>query len=63
MVEKDWLFWTALVFVLISGLNWAFYAFGYDLVQLIFGSYALAKTVYALFTLSTIYILYTLFDD
>ena len=59
-MEKNWVDWTALSLVVIGGLNWGIYAFGYnDIVDLIFGGVpALAKTVYALIAISAGYLIY-----
>jgi uncharacterized membrane protein YuzA (DUF378 family) len=48
---------TALVLVIIGGLNWLLFAFGYNLVTLIFGSVPyLETTVYVLVGLSAVYL-------
>jgi len=57
-MEKDWLFWTAFVLVIIGGLNWGLFAFGYDVVEIILGFGTFAKTVYALIALSALYMIY-----
>lgn len=47
----------AIVLVVIGGLNWGLVAFGYNLVNMIFGSiYWLEATIYALVGLSAIYV-------
>jgi hypothetical protein len=63
-MKKDWLDWTALVLVIIGGLNWGLYAFGYDLVELLsFGYGAIAKTVYVLVALAALYMIYYAVQD
>ena len=59
-MKKNWVDWTALILVIIGGLNWGIYAFGYtDIIELILGGIpALAKTVYALIALAAMYIIY-----
>jgi uncharacterized membrane protein YuzA (DUF378 family) len=47
----------AIVIVVIGCINWGFYAFNYNLVNKIFGSYPiLEKIIYLLVTISGIYI-------
>ena len=59
-MEKNWIDWTALVLVIIGGLNWGVYAFGYnDIVDILLGGIpALAKTFYALIALAALYVIY-----
>ena len=58
-MEKGTLDWFALILVIIGGLNWGLYAFGYNLVNMIFGSWAmLEQIVYILVGLSALYMLY-----
>ena len=57
MEELNWLDWIVLILVIIGGINWGLYMFGYDLVQIIFGTMTLlAKIVYSLVGLSAIYL-------
>jgi len=60
IMEKNWIDWTALVLVIIGGLNWGVYAFGYnDIVDILLGGIpALAKTFYALIALAALYVIY-----
>jgi len=47
----------ALVLVLVGGLNWLLYAFGYNLVNILFGMVPLLETiVYVLVGLSAVYL-------
>ena len=47
----------ALVLVIIGGLNWGLVVFGYNLVNMVFGSISWLETlVYALVGLSAIYV-------
>lgn len=58
-MEKGTLDWIALILVIVGGLNWGLYAFGYNLVNMIFGSWAmLEQIVYILVGLSALYMLY-----
>lgn len=63
VVMKDWLDWTALVLILIGGLNWGFYSLGYDLVELTLGIGAVAKTIYALIGISALYMIYVVLRE
>jgi uncharacterized membrane protein YuzA (DUF378 family) len=57
MEELNWLDWIVLILVIIGGINWGLYMFGYDLVQIIFGTMTLlAKIVYGLVGLAAIYL-------
>ena len=53
--------WTALVLVIVGGLNWGLVgAFTYNLVDSIFGEgSALSRIVYVLVGLSAVYLVYT----
>jgi len=58
-MDKNLLDWIALVLVIIGGLNWGLYAFGFNLVDLILGSIPiLAQIVYILVGLSALYMIY-----
>jgi len=47
----------AIVLVVVGGLNWGLVAFGYNLVNMIFGSiYWLEATIYILVGVSAIYV-------
>lgn len=52
--------WTAMVLVVIGGLNWGLVGlFQFDLVQAIFGGVAwLARTIYVLVGLAAVYMIY-----
>lgn len=59
MEKMNALDWIALILVIVGGLNWGLFAFGYDLVDLIFGSVdILAKAIYVLVGLSALYMIY-----
>ncbi len=46
----------SLVLLIIGGLNWGLYAFGYDLVNMLFGAFApLNLIVYVLVGLAAVY--------
>jgi len=50
--------WVAIILVVVGGLNWGLYAFGYNLVDMLFGSIpVLAQIVYILVALSAIYLI------
>jgi uncharacterized protein len=54
--------WIAKILVIVGGLNWGLYAFGYNLVSLVFGSIPMLETiVYVLVAISALYMLYDLF--
>lgn len=58
-MEKKALDWVALVLVIVGGLNWLLYAFGWNLVSTLFGWAPIAeKIVYILVGLSAIYLIY-----
>ena len=49
--------WIALVLVIIGGLNWLAYAFGYNVVNMIFGEGgAVSMVIYILVGLSALYL-------
>lgn len=50
--------WIAIVLVVVGGLNWLLFAFGYNLVEAIFGTSILATIVYVLVGISAIYLAY-----
>jgi hypothetical protein len=52
--------WTALVILIIGGLNWGLVGlFGYDVVSSVFGSIpALARIIYVVVGLSAIYVIF-----
>lgn len=56
--------WTAIILVIIGGLNWGLIgAFKLDLVKFIFGDMsALSRIIYIIVGLSAIYLLVTLFN-
>jgi uncharacterized protein len=45
----------AFILLVIGGLNWLLFAFGYNLVSIIFGAGTLAMVIYVLIGLSAIY--------
>lgn len=50
----------AFVLVVVGGLNWALYAFGYNLVNMLVGSWSVVEqTVYVLVGLSALYLAVT----
>ena len=58
-MEKNALDWLALVLVVVGGLNWGLYAFGYNLVEMLFGGFPPLDTiVYVLVALSAVYMIY-----
>jgi uncharacterized membrane protein YuzA (DUF378 family) len=58
MAKGNWLDTTALVLVVVGAVNWGLFAFGFNLVDLIFGRIAvLATIVYVLVGLSGLYAL------
>lgn len=57
-MAKSTLDWIALVLVIIGGLNWGLVAFGWNLVQAIFGVGTFAKIIYGLVGLSALYMIY-----
>jgi uncharacterized membrane protein YuzA (DUF378 family) len=62
-MEKGWLEWIALAFILIGGINWAFFSVGYDLIEMLLGTGPLAQTIYALIAVSTFYLAYFIIKD
>jgi uncharacterized protein len=56
---KNLVYYVALVLVVIGGLNWGLFAFGYDIIEMLLGFGAFAKTVYALIALSALYMIYS----
>ena len=58
MTKLNWLDWTALVLVIIGGLNWGLVAFGWNLVEAIFGIGTLTTIVYGLVGLSAVYMIF-----
>lgn len=49
----------AFILLVIGGLNWLFVAFGYNLVDIIFGSIGLTTVVYVLVGLAALWELFT----
>ncbi len=59
MDVKEIIDWVALILVVVGGLNWALYAFGYNLVSIIFGAFPIVEqAVYILVGLAAIYVIY-----
>jgi hypothetical protein len=59
MAEKNIVDWIALVLVIIGGLNWMFFAFGYNLVDALLGKGSiLAQLVYLLVGAAAVYMIY-----
>jgi len=60
-MAKSALEWIVVILLVIGGINWGLYAFGYDLVDLIFGSVSwLATIIYVLVGLAGLYRLITI---
>ncbi|MDO8517399.1 MAG: DUF378 domain-containing protein [Nanoarchaeota archaeon] len=59
-MEKNVLDWIAMVILIIGGLNWAFTALGYNLVETLLGTGVAASIVYYLVGLSALYAIYFL---
>lgn len=57
--------WIALVLVIVGAINWGLFAFGYDLVAILVGSWSAmaAQVVYALVGLAGIYMIYGAFKS
>ena len=51
----------ALLLLIIGGLNWLLFAFGFNLVEALFGDSIIATLIYILVGLSAIYMLYPLY--
>lgn len=46
----------AFILLIVGGLNWGLFAFGYNLVEMLLGSWPMiTKTVYVLVALSAVY--------
>ena len=59
MAEKNIVDWIALVLVIAGGLNWMFFAFGYNLVDALLGKGSiLAQLVYLLVGAAAVYMIY-----
>jgi len=59
MAEKNIVDWIALVLVIVGGLNWMFFAFGYNLVDALLGKGSiLAQLVYLLVGAAAVYMIY-----
>jgi hypothetical protein len=58
MTRLNWLDWTAIILLIVGGLNWGLVGlFGFDLVRAIFGDMtALTRLIYILVGLSALYI-------
>ena len=54
-----WVETVAKVLLIIGGLNWALFAFGYNLVELIAGTGVIATIIYVLVGLSALYKIFT----
>jgi len=54
-----WVETVAKVLLIIGGLNWALFAFGYNLVELIAGTGVIATIIYILVGLSALYKIFT----
>ena len=57
-MEKNIVYWVALVLVIVGGLNWGLIgAFNFDLVAALFGDMSmLSRAIYILIGLSAIYV-------
>lgn len=63
-VRNDPLTMIALLLAIIGGINWLLVAFGYNLVESLFGSVAtsvITKLVYIIVGLAAIYLIYPLY--
>lgn len=59
MVKLNWLDYVALILVIVGGLNWGLVAFGWNLVDAIFGvGSMLSSVVYGLVGLAALYTIY-----
>ncbi len=59
MMKFNTIDWVALVLVIVGGLNWGFVAFGWNLVDALFGmGSTLAMIVYGLVGLSSLYLIF-----
>ncbi|MFA5087072.1 MAG: DUF378 domain-containing protein [Candidatus Paceibacterota bacterium] len=57
MSELNWLDWVVLILVIIGGINWGLYMFGYDLVAMLFGAMTMiTKIIYGLVGIAAIYL-------
>ena len=62
MKKMDTISLIANILLIIGGLNWALYSFGYNLVSMIFGSIPiLEQIIYILVGLSALYVIYEMF--
>lgn len=62
MDTKDILNAIAMILVIVGGLNWLLFAFGYNLVSALFGTSIIATIVYVLIGLGAIYLLLPLYE-
>ena len=59
MVKLNWLDYIALILVIVGGLNWGLVAFGWNLVDAIFGAGStFSLVVYGLVGLAALYTIY-----
>jgi len=59
MIKLNWLDYIVLILVIVGGLNWGLVAFGWNLVDAIFGVGSILSTiVYGLVGLSALYTIY-----
>ena len=59
MVKLNWLDWVALILVIIGGINWGLVAFGWNLVDAIFGAGStFSAIIYGLVGLAALYTIY-----
>ena len=61
MAKMNWLSWTAVILLIIGGLNWGLVGlFKFDLVYFLLGAGLLANIVYILVGLAALYKIYLL---
>ena len=61
-MEKSVIDWVALVLVIVGGINWGLVAVGYNLVEILLGSWpTVMNVVYGLVGLSALYMIYMAF--
>ena len=59
MKKKSWIDWLAYVLVIVGGINWGLYAFGWNIIETIFSALGWLETlVYVLVGLSAIYMIF-----
>jgi uncharacterized membrane protein YuzA (DUF378 family) len=62
MGKMKWFDWLAIVLLIVGGLNWGLVgAFGWNLVEAIFGMGLITKIVYGLVGVSALFSIYSLY--